>query len=200
MPDRDSTATVLDHPVREVPHIGIVGQIGAWKGHDCLLQAAISLARQEIPFKICIFGSGDSEYVQAFKARIQNAGLQARFVWMGYVASTSAIFKSIDICVVPSRHEDPYPTVALEAAAYGVPVVAAAKGGLPEIVVDGVTGYVVDEPAQETLPEKLALLLNDPALRHQLGRNAAAHARTQFTAESMVHDFERVCRDLSCHT
>ena len=88
----------------------------------------------------------------------------------------STYFRAADVCVVPS-HSESFGLVALEAAACGVPVVAAAVGGLTTIVRDGVTGFLVEgrEPADFAAP--IAAILDDAQLAAGLGRRAASRAR-----------------------
>jgi len=91
----------------------------------------------------------------------------------------STYFRAADACVVPS-HSESFGLVALEAAACGVPVVAAAVGGLTTIVQDGETGFLVDGRDPADFAKPLAAIFDDPDLATRLGRRAAArsHAYT----------------------
>lgn len=82
--------------------------------------------------------------------------------------------------------------VAAEAACFGVPVVASRRGGLPEIVRDDVTGFLVNAEAPRELAEKLRLLIEDAALRERMGRAARLHAAQHFTQERMAEQMEAV--------
>lgn len=90
------------------------------------------------------------------------------------------------VCVVPSIWFDPYPLTSLEAQACGTPVVAFRMGGLPEGIVDGETGVVVDTVSSEHLAAALEGLLRDPARLRRMSAQAAAHAATTFRWESVV--------------
>jgi D-inositol-3-phosphate glycosyltransferase len=98
----------------------------------------------------------------------------------------SSYYRAADACVVPS-HSESFGLVALEAAACGVPVVAAAVGGLTTLVDDGRTGYLVEgrDPADFARP--LATLLADPGLAARMGRAAAARAGA-YTWAAAAHD------------
>ena len=87
----------------------------------------------------------------------------------------SSYYRAADVCVVPS-HSESFGLVALEAAACGVPVVAAAVGGLTTLVDDRRTGYLVEgrDPADYARP--LAAILADPGLAARLGRAGAVRA------------------------
>ncbi len=179
------------------PVIGIAGQIGAWKGHDDLVEAAALLAQQGLDFRVHIFGRGAANYIAQLTAKIAALGLTERVEWLGFQTDPQQIFGALDICAVPSRFEDPYPTVALEAALYGLPVVASDRGGLPEIVQEGQTGLIVpaEDPAQ--LAEKLRLLLLDGELRRRYGAAARARALAVFSHEWMTGEFEALCQRLA---
>jgi glycosyltransferase involved in cell wall biosynthesis len=172
--------------------VGIAGQVGAWKGHLELIQAAELLRKQGLEFSIKIFGSGPAEFQKKLRAEIMNRGLSSTVEWMGYQANKQKIFPTMDICAVPSRFEDPYPTVAMEAAGFGLPVVATRRGGLPEIVIDGSTGFLVNPEDPADLSEKLGRLIRDPELRSRLGNAAQAHAWQFFTQAEMAASFVKV--------
>jgi D-inositol-3-phosphate glycosyltransferase len=87
----------------------------------------------------------------------------------------SSYYRAVDTCIVPS-HSESFGLVALEAAACGVPVVAAAVGGLTTLVDDGRTGYLVEGRDPGDFARPLAAILADPGLARALGRAGAARA------------------------
>lgn len=175
-----------------VIRIGIVGQVGEWKGHDDFVEAARSLKACNLPFACSIFGRGEEDYVESLKAKISRYDLQQQITWAGFVHDPGEIFRRTDICVVPSRSNDPCPTVAIEAAHFGVPVVASRRGGLPELVRDGKTGYLVDAERPEQLTEKLKLLIEDEKLRRRMATAARLHGLQHLTRERMVREMEAI--------
>jgi glycosyltransferase involved in cell wall biosynthesis len=172
--------------------IGIIGQVGEWKGHDDLVEALRELKAAGLAFSCVIYGEGKTEYVGALKERIERYGLTQCVRQAGFVKSLRAIYGGLDICVVPSRVPEAFGMVAAEAAHFGVPVVATRRGGLPEIVEDGSTGFLVDAEAPGQLAEKLRALIEDVALREEMGRAARIHARQHFTVERMAEQIEAV--------
>jgi spore coat protein SA len=87
-----------------------------------------------------------------------------------------------DVVVVPSAEREAFGLVNAEAMAAGVPVVATRAGGIPEIVVDGQTGYLVDpkRPAPE-LKDRVLAVLTDDALRREMGERGRERVREHFT-------------------
>jgi D-inositol-3-phosphate glycosyltransferase len=103
----------------------------------------------------------------------------------------STYFRAADICVVPS-HSESFGLVALEAAACGVPVVAAAVGGLTTIVQDGETGFLVDGRDPADFAKPMAAILGDGELAIRLGQRAAARSRAYTWRRAGAHLWERV--------
>jgi len=176
--------------------IGIVGQVATNKGHDCLVEAVRLLKQQGTNVVVRTFGDGEPGYAAKLKEKIQNAGLAGIWEWVGYERKKEMIFGSIDICVVPSCFGDPFPTVAMEAGAYGLPVVASRAGGLPEIIEDGVTGNLVEPNSPEPLAEKIRYLINNPQVAREMGKAGRERVLGQFTVEKMVMDFEVLFHEL----
>ncbi len=127
--------------------VGIVGQIGSWKGHEDLLEAFQVVLRREPSAQLHIFGRSGSAYEGFLRRRARELGLEKSVIWRGFVEDRSKIYRDLSILAVPSRSEDTLPTVAIEAGFFGLPVVASDKGGLNEIVKDQVTGLLFSAPA-----------------------------------------------------
>lgn len=170
--------------------IGIVGQVGEWKGHDDFVESLKGLKTARLPFSAVIYGEGAGEYVAALKRKIEDYQLTEQVRWAGFVKSPGEIFSNMDICVVPSRSQDPCPTVAIETAHFGIPVIATRRGGLPEIVQDGKTGYLVDAESPEQLADKLKLLIQDADLRKRMAREAKSYGSEYLTRERMAEQME----------
>jgi glycosyltransferase involved in cell wall biosynthesis len=169
--------------------IGIVGQIGEWKGHDDLLEAFSLVAARHAALSLGIFGKGDGIYIDRLKARIAELGLEERVKWYGFVKDRASIYESMDLCIVPSRFEEPLSITAIEASYCGCPVIATNRGGLPEVVEDGVTGLLVSARAPRELAAAIDRLVSDPDLRSTMGRSAQARVRRLFSERRFVDEF-----------
>jgi glycosyltransferase involved in cell wall biosynthesis len=172
--------------------IGIVGQVAAWKGHEDLCEAFVMIAGLHPVSRLHIFGDCNREFARHLMQRAEASGVAQRIVWHGYVTERSIIYAGIDICVTPSRIEDSLPTTAIEAAFFGLPVIATRKGGLPEIVVDGETGYLVDAQSPTQLAHRLDQLLESKELRRRMGAAARERATRHFSCERFIDDFRRL--------
>lgn len=104
-----------------------------------------------------------------------------RIKYCGYVDQVESIYKTSDVIVVPSRWEEPFGLVCIEAGAAGLPVVATRAGGLPEVIVDGVTGLLVDIGDIQAMSEQVQTLLDNAPLRARLGKAARIRVEEEFT-------------------
>jgi glycosyltransferase involved in cell wall biosynthesis len=171
--------------------IGIVGQVEVWKGHHDLLKAFATFAQRHSEAEVHVFGSGSPIYQAQLRDLAEALGLAARVHWHGYQDDRPAMYQDLDVCVVPVPvgATEALPTVAIEAAFLGVPVVACSVGGLQEIVVDGVTGLLVPAGDTEALAGALQQLMSRPDLRATMGAAAAVRARKHFQRDRFIAEF-----------
>ena len=171
------------------PVVGIVGQIGAWKGHEDLFNAFQAVLRTLPTAQLHLFGRAASEYEAFLRARATDLGIQKSIKWRGFIANQAEIYGNLAVLVVPSRSPDPLPTSAIEAGFFEVPVVASRVGGLPEIIADGETGLLFESGDIDQLGRHLTLLLTDPELRNKMGGKAREHAISFFKHDRFVREF-----------
>jgi glycosyltransferase involved in cell wall biosynthesis len=132
--------------------VGFLGRIEPAKGLETLLEAARQVTDGAV--RVLVAGSGAPEYLEALERRYGGPAV----VFVGY-SKPSAFFANIDVLSVPSLWEEPLGRVIYEAYSHGVPVIVSGVGGMPEIVDEGRTGYVVppgDPEALRALLEQLA--------------------------------------------
>jgi glycosyltransferase involved in cell wall biosynthesis len=172
--------------------VGIVGQIGAWKGHEDLLVAFKIVLEPQPSAELHIFGRPSSEYGRFLRGRAAQLGVQRNVIWRGFIDDPAKIYGDLSVLVVPSRSEDTLPTAAIEAGFFGIPVIASDKGGLPEIVEDQVTGLLFPSGDIQQLASALKKLLNDSILREDMGRNARSRVVRKFSRDRFIGDFFRL--------
>jgi glycosyltransferase involved in cell wall biosynthesis len=141
-------------PRRFGRRIGIVGRIAPMKGHTDFLRAAARIAPQipDARFVIC----GEPMFTAAtYVAEVKRlaAGLPVDFA--GWRDDIGAVLDDLDLVVLPSTDAEANPRVILESFSAGVPVVAYAAGGIPEIIRDGENGFLVPERDPEALARKI---------------------------------------------
>jgi glycosyltransferase involved in cell wall biosynthesis len=176
--------------------LGIVGQIAPWKGHEDLFDALALLVHDGLRVNLRIFGGGASDYVAFLKQKVSNLNLGRNVEWCGFVSDPRDIFANIDVCIVPSRSDDPLPTSALEAGGYGRPVIGSSRGGLPEIIEHGVTGLAVEAQRPDQLAQAIKTFARDPILIKTMGEAARKRIRTEFSLERCVGQFIQVVEEI----
>ena len=128
---------------------------------------------------------GDGPERTALETLADDLGVADRIHWAGHRRDVPALLPAFDLYIQPSLHEG-MPNTILEAMAAGLPVVATAVGGTPEVVVDGVTGLLVPPRDSNALVEAMAMLLSDQNLRYRMGRAGQERVKGQFSLERMV--------------
>jgi glycosyltransferase involved in cell wall biosynthesis len=169
--------------------IGIVGQVGAWKGHDDLLDAFAVVHQQHGSCELHVFGKGDAAYRGELERKSIRLGVANWVKWHEFVRDRRDIYSNLDLCVVPSRSQEPLGLSAIEAGLSGLPVIATRRGGLPEIVEHETNGLLVEAQCPAEIADALCRLMNDPQLRQRLASNARRCAMDRFGRERFLGEF-----------
>ncbi|MEB0048301.1 MULTISPECIES: glycosyltransferase family 4 protein [unclassified Pseudomonas] len=148
---------------------GYVGRLSSEKGPDLFLDALITLCRQHPQLDGVMLGDGPER--DNLLARINAAGLQDRITLPGYQTDMGLWWRQLDALVISSRTEGT-PMILLEAMQAGVPVVAFAVGGIPDVLEDHHNGLLAAPTDSAALARHIATLLSEPALARTLSDNA----------------------------
>jgi len=175
-PRRDGTSA------NEAFEIGCIGTLHAVKGQRHLLDACAELSALGIDWRCHLIGDGPDR--RALEARARAAGTGDRVVFHGSCERerVGALLAGMDVLAAPSvptrdGRREGLPVVLMEAGATGLPLVASRLSGIPELVVDGETGLLIEPGDAPGLARALARLAAEPATRQRLG--AAARARIE---------------------
>ena len=122
-------------------------------------------------------------------------GLAGVVHFLGPRPDVPDLLNAMDIFVLPSYSEG-MSLALLEAMAAGLPVIATAVGGTPEVVTDGENGLLIPPRDAEALAGALERLLADPALAQHLGANARAHVREHFSLDRLGREINRIYGEL----
>ncbi len=156
-----------------------VGSLTKAKGHIYLLQALSDLLGKRDDIHLHIVGEGDEH--DFLKKEIARLGLDKKVDLAGRVTHDTIVtwLSAADIFALPSLHEGT-PNSLLEAMAMGLPVIASATGGIPEVIDDGISGLLVTPASTKELKEKLSQLVESTDLCDRLGKNARLKIETNF--------------------
>jgi len=178
--------------------LALVGRFDPCKQPLVALEAVRLLRDRGAELKMLVGGWGQREDVEKVMSYIEEHGLESQVELMGFLDDVAGLFARSHAMVMPSLC-DAFGRVTAEAMAYGRPVLGAAAGANPELVTDGVNGYLFRAGDPHDLAEKIKLLMRDPAELQQMSRNAADTARERYTdeqcADSMEAIFLSVLRD-----
>jgi glycosyltransferase involved in cell wall biosynthesis len=173
---------------------GVLGRISGWKGQDVLVSAlGEEPLRGRADVVALVAGApsrGEERHRRELHALAARLGVVERLHDVGFQDDLAALYGAADVVVVPSKQPDPLPNAALEASAAGCCVVAAAHGGLPEIVRDRQTGRLVAPRDPQSLAVVLAELADDPEQRERLGTAAAADVRARFARPRLLEEVQ----------
>jgi L-malate glycosyltransferase len=147
------------------------------------LLAAFERIQKKVPSRLLMIGDGPER--SRAEAWAREHGVEDRIIFLGNVPDIESVIAACDIFMLPSQTES-FGMAALEALASEVPVVSTRTGGLPEVIVDGEVGYLVEVGDIDALVDRAVRLLSDDPLRQKMGRAARAHALENFNVDSVV--------------
>jgi L-malate glycosyltransferase len=176
------------------PIVGNVGALVAQKAQHTLIAAAALVVRQVPDARFVILGEG--ELRPRLEEQIRHLHLERHVFLAGFRADVLELMKGFDVFALSSTHEGMC-TSLVDAMAARKAAVATAVGGVPEVVADSETGFLVRAHDETAMAGRIVRLLEDAALRERMGEAGLARARRLFTVEGMVAETARVYERLA---
>jgi len=173
--------------------VGWIGRMTGVKRTDDVLLAVERLRDRGVDAVLCMVGDGpDREHVEL---RARELGIVRDSLFLGYQDDVAPYYAAFDTLILPSANEGT-PVSAIESLAGGRPVVATAVGGVPDVVRDGVDGFLVAPGDVEAMADRLARLAADADLRRRMGEAGAESVRERYAVERLLDDMDRLYRHL----
>jgi N-acetyl-alpha-D-glucosaminyl L-malate synthase BshA len=147
--------------------------------------------RAEIPSKLMMIGDGPQRTIAEWMVR--EKGLTEDVAFLGKQNQVQDLLNCADVMLLPSELES-FGLAALEAMACGVPAVCSRVGGLPEVIQDGVDGFLVSAGDVQTMSARALEILTDPAKRESMGRAARKRALANFCSNNIIPLYEALYR------
>jgi glycosyltransferase involved in cell wall biosynthesis len=168
------------------PRLLSVGRIVHQKGLDLAMHALGGLKELNWEWRI----AGDGPQIQVLQSLAQELGISDRVVFLGWQSREQMMesYKKSNVFLFPSRHEG-MPNALLEAMASGLPVIATCIAGNEELVIDGKTGYLVSSEDIEALRNVLKTILNNSALRQQMGVASRRRVEENYSWEATAGQY-----------
>ena len=181
------------------PLIGLVGRLSPWKGQHVFLEAAAAVRKQVPEARFQIIGSamfGEEAYEAEVRQLCERLGLTECVEFTGFRKDVPALIGQLDILVHASTIGEPFGQVVVEGMIAGKPVVATDGGGVPEIVQDGVTGWLVPMGESAPMAEAILRLLGDPEAAAKMGMAGRQRVLEHFTIELTARRVQEVYDEL----
>ena len=178
------------------PHTKVIGMLANFapvKDHELFLETARELMGRRPDVFFLLVGTGPLR--TRVERIIRKRGWQDRFARIASVEEIPDLLKLMSVSVLCSKSEG-FPNAIMESMAAGTPVVAAAVGGIPELIRDKETGILIASRNPKDFADAIDRLLENEEERQTLQRNAAAHAREHLTADVMVDAYRQLYNEL----
>jgi glycosyltransferase involved in cell wall biosynthesis len=169
------------------------GALSAEKGHALLIEAFSRLWRESGNCRLLI--AGDGPLRAQLERQAKEAGVGAEIIFAGFVSDVDSVYRAGDLFVFPSLHEGGG-TSLLRAMAFGLPVLALARGGVTEIIEDGRNGILVEKASAEALAWAAKGMLGDSELRERLSLAARETVASKYSADRMSDATARIFEGL----
>jgi glycosyltransferase involved in cell wall biosynthesis len=166
-----------------------VGELTEVKGHEYLLRAFARMKGQSSNLTLAI--AGDGPLRAHLESLASESGIAARVKFLGHRRDIKALLNAADVFVMPSLSEG-LPLAILEAMAIGLPIIATAVGGVPEVIKSGETGWLVQPQQPEALASTLCNVLQNESERRRIGNSAQVLCRRDYALDATIRDYVRL--------
>ena len=177
--------------------IGTLSRLHPVKGIDRLIKACKQLKKENIEFKLII--GGDGKESQNLLNLVEQANLTQQTIFTGPIENKSEFLSTLDIFVAPSREES-FGIHICEAMERSIPVVASNIGGLPEIIEDKYSGFLIDPQNKENLVSLLKKLITNSKLRYKIGKSGRERILKLFKKEASISKYMQLYQEISRNT
>jgi glycosyltransferase involved in cell wall biosynthesis len=173
--------------------IGTAGRLVELKGIEYLLNATAQLLHEFPNLRLEIAGTGPQR--ERLQAAAAHAGLGEHVRFLGWIDEIAPVLRGWDVFVMPSLEEG-FPIAALDAMSAGLPVVATAVGGVPELIEDSACGFLIPPRDVESLVSRLRMLLASAEMRSRIGEAGYIRVRDHFSNAKMTESFAHLYDEL----
>lgn len=156
------------------------GRIYPEKGVDTIIEALPMIKKA----RLTICGKGDEKYTAQLRDMATQLGVKDRIEWAGFSSNINEYITKSDIGLIPSRWEEPCALVNFEFLASGIPIVSSNTGGQPEIITDGIEGFLVSPNDPKAFAAAVNRLIDDPELRIKMSKAARKTFEDRFTYDN----------------
>ena len=173
--------------------VGWIGRMTAVKRTEDIARTLQALVERGVDGYLCLVGDGpDRDHLEQYAHEL---GVVKRCLFVGYQEDVARFYSAIDALLLPSVNEGT-PVSVIEALAAQRPAVATRVGGTPDVIRDGVDGFLVEVGDADALSERLAELAADPERRAQMGADGRERVLGRYAVQRLIDDIDRLYRSL----
>ncbi|MDD5097987.1 MAG: glycosyltransferase family 4 protein [Candidatus Omnitrophica bacterium] len=170
------------------PVVGIIARLSDVKGHKYLIEAMSEVLEIHPSANLLIVGEGKMQ--KELTAQVSDLGISKNIFFVPETQDTAATLSAMDIFVMPSLQEG-LGLALMEAMAQGLGVIGSNIGGIKTLIQDGRRGLLITPADSKALAQAILILINDPAKRLELGKEAQNFIRNNFSQDKMVLETEK---------
>lgn len=196
LPDDQRTKQQLRHDLG-LPEgfiYGVFSRLAKWKGQHIAIKALLLLPDA----KCLIVGDaqfGEKEYAESLHKLAHDSGLGDRVIFLGHRSDIPILMQAVDAYCHPSIAPEPFSLAILEAMRAGLPIAATRTGGIPEVIIPGLTGFLADPDDALDMSNILLGIQMDPTSAGQLGIRAKNLVTEKFTITKMQEHVQELVKE-----
>jgi glycosyltransferase involved in cell wall biosynthesis len=181
-------------PFNSKPVVTILGRIIPMKGHETLIRSLKFLKQKQLEVDMYIIGHFDENdtYYLYLLSLINEFGLHSNIKFYGFRSNINTMLNSSNIIIAPSTEPETFGRTIIESMAVGKPVIASCIGAHPEIIQDGLTGFLVSPGKSEELAAKIELILTDKELQKKMGELGKQRYDKLYTLDNYCTNIESI--------
>jgi glycosyltransferase involved in cell wall biosynthesis len=186
-------------PKKDVVNLLFLSNLIESKGVFVLLEALRILESKNFNFTCSFIGGEGDITATSFHAKTKELGLSTKVTYLGrkYGDEKNEYFSNADIFVLPTHYSNEcFPLVLLEAMQFSLPIISTFEGGIPDVVQDGVTGFLTGQQDIKGLAEKIAILIKDVDLRIAMGKEGRNRFEEHFTLATFENRLHQILKEM----
>jgi len=180
--------------------VGTVARVNPQKDYFTLASAAVEVLRKHPDTRFLIVGDNalvdwNRKHYEEVHQKLNELGIANNFIFTGHREDVTRLIAAMDLCVL-CTHREGFPLSILESMAMRKPIVATAVGGIPEIVIPGVTGYLHQHENSKELADAIIHLIENPEEAKRIGDAGYEHVRQNYSRQKFVDEISRAYWDV----
>jgi glycosyltransferase involved in cell wall biosynthesis len=184
----------------ECPLVGMVARVSPQKDYFTLASAAVDVLEKHPDARFLIVGDNslvdlNRRHYAEVEQKLKDLGIAGQFIFTGHRTDVTRLIAAMDICVL-CTHREGFPLSILEVMAMRRPVIATAVGGIPEIVMPGITGYLHQHENSKELASAIDSLIEDSEEASRLGLAAYEHVRQNYSRQKFADEMSKAYSDV----